>query len=414
MADFPTGISVDEARRRVLDLAAAHRVAPERVALHEAAMRVLAEDVVAARDLPPFVNSAMDGFAVRGDDLPTAGERRLRIVGTRYAGDGQAAVLEAGECLRITTGAALPRGADTVVIKERVRVDGDELVVGEGQVAGANVRAAGEDYRAGEIALRAGQRLGAGRLGVLASLGHAEVQVAARPRVVVLTTGDELVAPGMPLGPAQIHNSNGYSIAAMVAEAGAANIDSMPPFRHVGDDRVALRDGLLAAAAVADVVVSSGGVSAGELDLLPDLLAGIGRIHFWKLRMRPGMPVLCGAIGRTLVFGLPGNPVSGIATFHALVRPVLRAMQGADDAAGERLHARLAAPIGKRHDRTEFVRARRESLADGSITVRAVARQGSGMLRGIVEADCLVVVPESMTDPAAGTLVEVLPLPAAY
>ena len=376
--------------------------------------RVLAVDVVAAHDLPPFANSAMDGFALRGADLPRAGERRLRIVGTHFAGDAPAASVAAGECVRITTGAPLPHGADSVVIKERVRVEDDELVVGSGERAGANVRAAGEDYAAGEIALRAGQRIGAARVGVLASLGHADVRVAARPRVAVLTTGDELVAPGTALGAAQIHNSNGYSLAALIAEAGAVNVDRVPPFRHLRDDARAVREGLLAAAEVADVIVSSGGVSAGEKDLLPGLVAELGRLHFWKVRMRPGMPFLFGQIGKTLVFGLPGNPVSSIATFLAFVRPALAAMQGADDAREIRLHARLAAPIMKRHERTEFLRARRESRDDGSLWVTALAKQGSGMLRGVVEADALIVVPAHVRELGVGAVVEVLPLPAAY
>ncbi len=414
MADFPQHVSVEEALARVLDLAAARRLPDESIDLTEAAGRVLAKDVVATHDLPPFANSAMDGFALRGIDLPASGERRLRIVGARFAGDAAAASVGESECLRITTGAPLPCGADSVVIKERVRVEGDELVVGVGHATGANVRAAGEDYAAGELALRAGQRIGAGRIGVLASLGMSHVSVAARPRVIVLTTGDELVPPGNALGRAQIHNSNGYSLAAMVAEAGASNLDRDPPFRHLRDERDALRDGLLEAASRADVIVTSGGVSAGELDLLPGLLAELGHVHFWKVRMRPGMPVLCGAIGTTLVFGLPGNPVSGIATFLAFVRPALRTMQGADDAPGLRMHARLAAPIDKQHERTEYVRARREPRADGSLWVNALAKQGSGMLRGIVEADCLIVVPASVRRLDSGTLVEVVPLPEGY
>lgn len=414
MTELATGISVDEAVAAILSLGAAYRMPVERVPLHEAHGRYLAVDVSALIDLPPFANSAMDGFAVCAADVAATGYTRLRIAGTRFAGDTAPARIVSGECLRITTGAPLPDGADAVVIKERVSVADDTLVVPAGVIAGANVRRAGEDYARGERALSAGERLGAGRLGVLASLGLAEVEVAVRPRVAVLATGDELVAAGAPLGHGQIHNSNGYSLAALALAGGAVNIDTTPPFRHVRDDADGLREALLVACARADVVITSGGVSAGERDLLPDLLAELGHVHFWKVRMRPGMPVLCGSIDGCVLLGLPGNPVSGIATFLAFVQPLLRAMQGANDAVPPRLHARLGAAIGKRHDRTEFLRARLESRADGSLWVHALARQGSGMLRGIVDADALLVMPESAHELAAESVVEVIPLPTGY
>jgi molybdopterin molybdotransferase len=414
--DFPTQLSVAEAQRRVIELCAARRLPHERVGLRDASTRVLAGDVIANGDLPPFANSAMDGFALRGGDLPESGERRFRIVGTRLAGNSAAASIGPSECLRITTGAPMPAGADTVVIKERVRVEGDELIVAAGELAGANMRPAGEDYRRGEIALRAGQRITPARLGVLASLGLAEAVVARRPRVAVMTTGDELVMPGSACGPAQIYNSNGYSLSALLAQAGGElccfdTDGSERSFRHLRDDPAVLRAALLDAALDADVIVTSGGVSAGEADFLPGLLAEIGRVHFWKVRMRPGMPILCGEIGNTLVFGLPGNPVSSIATFLALVRPALAALQGAEDALPHVVHACLAAPIRKRHDRTEFQRARSESREDGSLWVTALAKQGSGMLRGVVEANALIVVPESVRELDVAAVVQVMPLP---
>ena len=415
MTDKPdTALAVDEAVARVLALAAARRLPSERVELHEARGRVLAHDVIAAHDLPPFANSAMDGFAVRGADLSSDAATRLRIVGTRFAGDGEAAMIAAGECLRITTGAPLPGGADTVVIKERVQVDGDMLVVPGGEKAGANVRQAGEDLARGARALAAGEAIGAVRLGVLASLGMTGVDVVRRPRVAVLTTGDELVMPGAPLGHAQIHNSNGFSLAALAIEAGARPLDAPLPFRHVRDDEASLRAALRAAAAEADVIVTSGGVSAGEKDLLPALVAELGAIVFWKVRMRPGMPVLCGTIAGTPLIGLPGNPVSGIATFLLFVRPLLRAMQGITEPATPCLHAHLAHPLAKRHARREFMRARLQPRADGSLAVAVLPKQGSGMLGAMAGADALVVVPEDARELAAGTLVEVMPLPSGY
>ncbi len=415
MADATTGLlAVETALARVLEMAAARRLPPESVELHAARGRVLARDVMAGHDLPPFANSAMDGFAIMAADLAADVPTRLRIVGTRYAGDGEIAAIGSGECLRITTGAPLPRGADTVVIKERVQVDGDVLVVPAGEVPGANVRRAGEDYARGERVLAAGDVIGASRLGVLASLGLARVEVMRRPRIAVLTTGDELVAPGVRLGHGQIHDSNGYALAALAEEAGALPLDVPTPFRHVPDDEASLREALRGAAREADVIVSSGGVSAGEKDLLPALVGELGTIAFWKVRMRPGMPVLCGMIAGTPIIGLPGNPVSSIATFLLFVRPLLRAMQGIAEAVTPRVHARLLAPLVKRHDRTEFMRARLEPSADGSLGVRVLAKQGSGMLRGIAEADALVVVPDDARALEAGAVVETIVLPAGY
>ncbi|MBN8482413.1 MAG: molybdopterin molybdotransferase MoeA, partial [Xanthomonadales bacterium] len=213
---------------------------------------------------------------------------------------------------------------------------------------------------------------------------------------------------------AQIHNSNGYTLAALAVEAGAQPLDAPTPFRHVRDDEASLRVAMLAAAREADIVVSSGGVSAGEKDLLPALVGELGTIAFWKVRMRPGMPVLCGDVAGTPVVGLPGNPVSSIATFLLFVRPLLRAMQGMADPMAPRLHARLLAPLAKRHDRTEFMRARLEPSADGTLGVRVLPKQGSGMLRGVTEADALVVVPEDVRTLETGAVVETIALPAGY
>lgn len=414
MAEAAGALAVDAALARVLALAATRRLAAESIELHAARGRVLAHDIVAGHDLPPFANSAMDGFAVRAADLVDGAATRLRIAGTRYAGDGETASIGIGECVRITTGAPLPEGADTVVIKERVLIEGDVLVVPAGETRGANVRRAGEDCARGERALAAGEAIGAAALGVLASLGQAQVEVVRRPRVAVLTTGDELVMPGERLGHAQIHNSNGYTLAALAIEAGAQPLDAPTPFRHVRDDEASLREALRAAAGEADLIVSSGGVSAGEKDLLPALVAELGTIAFWKVRMRPGMPVLCGEVDGTPVLGLPGNPVSTMATFLVFVRPLLRAMQGMAEASAPRLHARLLAPLGKRHDRAEFMRAQLVHSTDGVLGVRVLPKQGSGMLRGMAEADALVVVPDDVHALDAGAVVETIALPAGY
>jgi len=404
--EFPTRLSVDEARRRIVELCTQRRLAVENVPLARALDRVLAADVVAAHAIPPFANSAMDGYALRGADLPRSGEKRFRQIGVMLAGGREASRVRVDECVRITTGAPLPIDADTVVIKENVRVDGEFVVVGADERAGANVRPVGEDLRAGELAARAGDTLTAARLGVLAASGHAQVPVARRPRAALLVTGDELVPLGEPLGYGQIHDSNRYSLGGLLEGMGIVP----DPVMHVRDDPQALRDALLAASETCDVIFSSGGVSAGEADHFPALVRELGTIHFWKVRMKPGMPFLCGQIGKALVFALPGNPVSSIATLLTLVKPGLRAMQGAHDA-GPHWRACLTSAIRKKHDRTEFLRARLESGADGRLLVTPLDRQGSGMLRGVAEADCLIVVPEDVHELAQDEVVEVLRLP---
>lgn len=404
--EFPTHLSVDAARQRIVELCEARTLPTESVPIERALDRILVGDIVTSRAIPPFANSAMDGYALRGADLPVDATRRFRLRGTMLAGTREALHVDAGECVRITTGAPLPIGADTVVIKERVRVEGEFVLVEPGEHAQSNVRPAGEDYAAGEVALRAGERLTAARLGVLASCGHAEAQASARPRVALIATGDELVPPGQTLGFGQIHDSNRYSLAGFLQGFGIDPIVN----RHIRDDPNTLREALRDAAQTCDVVISSGGVSAGEADHLPRLVTELGTVHFWKVRMKPGMPFLCGEIGRALYFGLPGNPISSVATLLTLVAPGLAAMQrtrGAENG----WRAKLGAPIRKKHDRTEFLRARLECREEGTLIATPVDRQGSGMQRGLAEADCLIVVPEHVQELGIGDVVEVLRLP---
>ena len=408
-ADPPGPLSVAEALERVLALCASRALGFERVALESAFGRLPVQDVYAPFDLPPFANSAMDGFALRACDLPIEGERAFRLVGTMLAGAQASPDCGAGECVRITTGAPVPRGADTVVIKENVHVAGDEVVVRAGEKPCSNVRLAGEDHACGELVVRAGEELDAARLGALASCGIAAIDVARRPRVALFVTGDELVPPAQALGFGQIHDSNRYTLGALLRTIG------LEPVRvaHLRDDPDVLRTALLAAAQDCDVIISSGGVSAGEADFMPGLVAELGRVHFWKVRMRPGMPLLCGGIGNALVFALPGNPVSTVATFLLLVQPALLALQRAIEPRPRRWKARLAAPLVKRHARAEFLRARVEWRDDGGCWATPLAKQGSGMLRGLVEADALVEVGEAPCERQAGDVVDLLPLPRA-
>jgi molybdopterin molybdotransferase len=415
MTDFPTPISIEQAQCCVAEVCARRQPPVEQVLLQYAFGRILAEDVVAPRDQPLFANSAMDGFALRGADLPQTGQRRFHLVGTRLAGDSTATMIGVGECLRITTGAPIPDGADTVVIKEHVEVDGDSVVIRAGEVAGSHVRPPGEDFREGEIVARRGTRLRAAHLAALASAGRDNVQVSNQPRVGIITTGDELVMPGNECGLAQLYNSNGFALAAMLQSSGVvlprdSNDETGLPFLHLSDDRDQIRSALRDAAQTADVILTSGGVSAGEADFLPGLVAELGRIHFWKVRMRPGMPVLFGEIGGALIFCLPGNPVSTAATFLCLVRPALAIMQGGNIVGPPLKHALLGKAIRKSHERTEFLRAICEVGSDGRLRVMPVERQGSSMIRGLVEANALIMVPEQVRDLDAGDVVQILEL----
>lgn len=406
MADFPypTRIGLEQALQIVASRATQRRLPEETVSLVDARGRILASDVRAPHPLPPFANSAMDGFALRGADLPLQGQRSFALVGEVFAGAVSAPELGEGQCARITTGAPLPAGADTVVIKENVAVDGGQVVVEAGARAGGNVRAAGEDYAKGDLAFAAGTPLGAAQLAVLAALGIDCVLVRRPPRIAVIATGDELVPPGQPLGFGQIHESNALMLATLVRDAGAQVVLQ----RCVRDDPEALRAALLDAAAEADVVITSGGVSAGEADHLPGVLRAIGEIHFHKVRLKPGMPTLFGEIGACLYFGLPGNPVASAVTYRVLVGFALRAMLGVTTVP-KPAHARLDAPLHKRHARAEFARCSLRVDDAGVQWATLHAKQGSGMLRGIAETDALALLPEGARDYAEGDVVILWP-----
>jgi molybdopterin molybdotransferase len=397
--------SVDEARQLLVELAKNFTLSSENIAIENACGRVLAEDIVAPFDVPGFENSAMDGYAMRGADLPTQGEKSFALAGVILAGGADSAPVATDSCIRITTGAPLPRGADTVVMKENTRVDGEQIRIAAGTSRGANVRPAGEDYRTGDKAILRGTRLTPAGLGALASFGMTTVNVIRRPRAVLLTTGDELVAPGKKLGFGQIHDSNRYSLGSLIEYHGIELL------RHerIVDDPAALRDALSRASSDADLIFSSGGVSAGEADFMPRLIEQIGKVHLWKVRMRPGMPFLCGQVNDALVFALPGNPVSGIVTFLMLVRPVLDVMSGSIPR--PTLRARLTETIRKRHPRAEFQRARLTSDENATLWAQPIERQGSGMLRGVVDADALIALPHEGSEFAEGSVVEVIALP---
>lgn len=397
-------LAFGEALARLAALGAERRTAPAAVPLRAARGMVLAHEVVAPIDLPGFDNSAMDGFAVRATDLCGEGETTLHLAGEEFAGTAGTLAVQAGTCLRITTGAALPPGADTVVIKENARLDGALVHLAPGTPAGANVRRRGEDVRAGDAVLAAGSTLGSAQLGLLGALGLERIAVAARPAVAVFTSGDELRPAGVVLQRGEIHDSNRVLLQALLAEEGIETL-SWPP---LPDDPERITAALADAAQAYDVILTCGGVSAGEKDLLPGLLERHGRVHFWKVAMRPGMPVLCGEWGGALLLGLPGNPVSVLATFRCLARPLLDAMQGRRDRAPA-LRARLRSAVRKSHLRREFRRGRLACDDDGVLWIEPHAATGSHRQRGAAESNALFVLPEPATALAEGERVEVHP-----
>jgi molybdopterin molybdotransferase len=392
-------LSIDDALARVLGCV--RPLESERVVLADAAGRVLAEDVTAAVDLPPFRSSAMDGYALRADDAPG----RLPVVFRIAAGLPSARPLEAGEAMAISTGGTVPDGADAVVPIEVVSESEGVVDVPNPVEAGANVRPVGGDVRAGDVVLRAGTRLAAQHVGALAATGVADVAVGRRPRVVVLSTGTELRAPGEPLGPGQIYESNAPMLAAAFATAGAV-VERIGP---VEDDeaahRAALERGL-----EADVLVSSGGVSVGPHDLVRRILAELGvREEFWGVSVRPGKPVAFGTKSGTLVFGLPGNPVSALVSTELFVRPALLALQGASEPGPAYRVARLAIAARRNPHRDELARARTSSGPDG-VVVEPLGGQESHMIARAAGADALVLVPSGEGELAAGELVRYLSL----
>jgi molybdopterin molybdotransferase len=408
MSEFPTRIAYEQALAIVRQVAGERRLPQERIAIRRADGRILAEPIQAPISLPPFDNSRMDGFALRHADTQRAdtlmsGSVRLRIVGEQFAGYDTGLRIGAGECARITTGAPLPAGADTIVIKENVREhDGviDLEIIPE---AGADIRRAGEDVAAGDTVLQVGQALTPARLSLIAALGIADVAVSRRPTVAVFTTGDELVEPGLPLAPGQIYNSNRELLMGLLRALGL----EPTAWPSLPDEPARIESQLRDAASAFDVVITCGGVSAGEKDLLPAMLSAHGRVHFWKVRMKPGMPVLFGTLERAAFLGLPGNPVSALATFNSLGRALLDGLQGREEP-HPRWFAALGAAWNKTHDRREFLRGRLCCGQDGRLSVMPHPADASHRLRGAAESDVLLVLPEGVRDYASGDVVEVI------
>ncbi|MCH6482196.1 molybdopterin molybdotransferase MoeA [Pseudoxanthomonas sp. LH2527] len=403
MTGYPTRIDFAAAAEIIREVAGNRMLKAERVPITRASGRVLAEDITSSIALPSFDNSRMDGFAFAHASLSAEGATALRLVGEQFAGRLQAWQVGPGECVRITTGAPLPGGTDTVAIKEDC-VEQDGFVrIPAGLSRGADVRRAGEDVPAGVRVLGEGSLLTPARVSLAAALGVASLAVAQRPTVAVFTTGDELVEPGLPLAPGQIYNSNRELLMGLLRAEGL----EPTAWPTLPDDPDRMTTVLTDAAAAFDVVITCGGVSAGEKDHLPGLLAAHGRIHFWKVRMKPGMPVLFAEMDRALFLCLPGNPVSVLATFLTLGRDVLDGLQRRREPRSQ-CKAVLGAPWRKTHERREFLRGWLESAADGRLQVMPNAADASHQLRAAADSNALIVLPEGAREFNAGDVVDVI------
>jgi molybdopterin molybdotransferase len=389
----------------------AERIVPvdarESVPLREAQGRVLAGDVIAPVDVPPFDNSAVDGYAVRADGLAPNADTRLSIVDRVAAGHVSSRTVKAGEAIRIFTGAPMPRGADTVFMQEDCRIEGDDVMVPPGLKLGANRRFAGEDLKAGALALPAGRRLGVQHIALAAALGLTGLDVRRRVRVAIFSTGDEIAEPGSALPNAALYDSNRYLLAGLLARYGVEVTD----LGILTDDPKQLARGLATAAAAHDLVLTSGGVSTGEADHVRDAVESVGRLVFWRVAIKPGRPVAMGVLpgpnsGEGAAFvGLPGNPVAVFVTFVRVVRPLLLRLAGALPEPLIAMPARATFSYRKRTGRREYVRVALRIAADGVIEAVKYAQDGAGVLTSLTETDGLAELPEDVTKVEPGETV---------
>ena len=404
----PDALPVRDAQRIIREFVQPVQ-AVEQVALRASLGRVLARDIVSPINVPAHDNSAMDGYALRGDDLPLDGQVRLTVVGTVYAGAPGTRVPQAGECVRIMTGGVMPEGCDSVIPQEFVAQEsGDAIVIAAGVIKpGDNRRFAGEDLKAGSAALKAGKVIRPADLGLVASLGIAEVPVRRRLRVAFFSTGDELRSIGQALDEGSVYDSNRYTIYGMLQRLGCDIVD----MGIVRDDPAALEEALRSACENADAIITSGGVSVGAADYTKQIMARLGDVTFWKIGMRPGRPLAFGRIQsngqNAFLFGLPGNPVAVMVSFYFFAREALLRMMGAD-APLPLLRARSVGAIRKKPGRTEYQRGILTAGDDGAPIVAITGSQGSGILRSMSEANCMVVLHDEQGSVAAGDMVDVL------
>ncbi len=396
-------LSISAARDRIGSLVSPLN-AWQRRPIRDALNRVLHQDIISPLHVPGHNNSAMDGYAISSIDLAN-GPAKLKQVGIAYAGQPYIGEIKAGECIRIMTGAVVPPECDTIAMQELVEVQGDTIILHSAHPKGEHVRYAGEDLKTGDVVLSAGRRLVPSDLGLLASLGIAEVTVKRQLRVAFFSTGDELKSIGEMLEPGQIYDSNRYTLYGMLKRLDVDILD----MGVVPDDRDLLRQALTDASEQADVVITSGGVSVGDADYVKEILAELGQVDFWKIAMRPGRPLAFGQINQALFFGLPGNPVSVMVTFYQFVTPALRQLMGEANPDALTLQVTCTDPIRKRPGRFEYQRGVLSTNADGITQVATTGGQGSGILRSMSTANCFILLDEQCDGLPANSFVTVQP-----
>jgi molybdopterin molybdotransferase len=400
----PNALQVEQARNKILE-----SIRPieetETLPIREALNRVSAAPVKSTIDVPAHTNSAMDGYAIQAADIPSTDSARLKVTGTVMAGNPLDITIARGECARIMTGGKMPAGTDTVIMQEHVKRDGDVIEISPGHKAGQNVRQAGEDLSQGSVVFQPGKRITPADLGMLASMGIAEIEVFKRVKVVFFSTGDELRSVGEPLQDGQIYDSNRYTLFGMLQRLDVEFID----YGVIPDQRDLVEAAFQRAVAEADVLVTTGGVSVGEADYVKETLEKLGQVGFWKIAMKPGRPLAFGRIDDCQFFGLPGNPVSAMVTFYQFVQPALLRMMGTADVAPKHLYLRSETALKKRAGRLEFQRGIIITDQNGEMFVRSTGMQGSGILRSMGEANCFIELSLETESVAAGELVKVQP-----
>ncbi len=404
----PELLPVDEAIKRINSLLSPVSGFDE-LPIRECLGRVLSSDIASTIDVPSHTNSAMDGYAINAIDIPGVGEAELDIIGVAWAGRPFHGVVSPGQAVRIMTGAAMPDGADTVVIQEHVTVEGTSLTIDNETGAGKNVRHAGEDVKVGEIILETGERISPAHIGMMASLGVSKAKVIRKLRVAFFSTGDELRAlsqeENQALKKGEIFDSNRYSLFGMLTRLDVELLD----LGVVRDDPALIREVFERASEVADVVITSGGVSVGDADFVSDILHETGDVAFWKLAMRPGRPLACGKIGDALFFGLPGNPVAVMVTFYEFVQPAIRRMMGCRNTEPLRFKVRCLSDLRKSSGRTEYQRGILSRDDNGQTVVKSTGKQGAGRLSSMCDANCIIVIPPGTGAIKAGDDVDVQP-----
>ncbi|MEN8170027.1 MAG: molybdopterin molybdotransferase MoeA [Pseudomonadota bacterium] len=382
----------------------------ERCALRDAHRRIVAEPVTSPLNVPAYVNSAMDGYAIFSGNIPADGEVTLQVIGSSFAGVPFEGSMQAGQAVRIMTGAMVPEGADTVVMQELATRDGDKVTIGSGHKSGENVRHIGEDIAKDGVVLAPGQKIRAPELGLLASLGVAEVTVRRRLRVASFSTGDEICSIGEQPLEGQIYDSNRFSIFGMLKDIDVEHID----MGVIRDDPQAISEAFQSGSEIADVLITSGGVSVGEADFVKQTLDTLGQVDFWKIAMKPGKPLAFGTVNNAVFFGLPGNPVSVMATFYQIVQPSLRYLTGENATMPLRLRVKAADRLKKRPGRQDFQRGILKTDESGELQVHTTGNQGSHILSSMSQANCFIVLSAESGAIEGGDWVEVEPFEGLF